>query len=70
VLGYNHRQAYYKAIKREQLERKQEEIVLELTKKVRHIMPRTGTSKLYPDIKDDIKKAGLKIGRDKVHNIL
>lgn len=33
-------------------------------------MPRTGTAKLYLDIKPELEKIGLKYGRDKVHKIL
>jgi len=37
---------------------------------IRRIMPRTGTAKLYPDIKPLLEKQKLKYGRDKVHKIL
>jgi len=70
VLGYDSRQPYYNALKRERKIGLEKELVFELTKGVRRIMPRTGTHKVYLDIKDDIEKSGYKIGRDKVHKYL
>jgi transposase InsO family protein len=70
VLGYKSRQPYYKALKNELKNKAEQNLVLELTKGVRRFMPRTGSKKVYLDIKDDIQKAGFKIGRDKVHNYL
>jgi len=70
VLGYKSRQAYYNALKRDLKIEQEQELVIELTNGVRRIMPRTGTKKVYLDIKEDIEKSGYKIGRDKVHKYL
>lgn len=45
-------------------------IVLELVSEHRAIMPRIGTPKLYHLIKDPLIKHGIKLGRDKLHEIL
>lgn len=44
--------------------------IIEATNTVRSVMPRTGTAKLYKDIKPILEAQGLKYGRDKVHKVL
>lgn len=70
MLGYKSRQPYYNALKRIEKEKAESSLVLDLTRRIRRLMPRTGTHKLYLDIKEDIEKEGYKIGRDKVHKYL
>lgn len=70
MLGYRSRQPYYNALKREQKQKAEQDLVLDLSCGIRQLMPRTGSKKIYLDIKEDIKNAGFKIGRDKVHKYL
>jgi len=70
VLGYKSRRAYYQRLEKEKKEKAESELVLELSKGVRRLMPRTGSKKVYLDIKEDLEEVGCKVGRDKVHKIL
>jgi len=70
VLGYKSRRPYYRALDNHRKTKAEQDLVLELTKGLRRFMPRTGSKKVYLDIKDDIQQAGFKIGRDKVHKYL
>jgi len=70
LLGFKSRQAFYKKVKKEEKESREEIKVIEATNTIRRIMPRTGTAKVYLDIKPGLEKQGLKYGRDKVHKIL
>ena len=58
------------AIKKAKKIATQTALVLSLAKELRRELPRTGTLKLYPDMKPSLELKGVKIGRDKVHNIL
>lgn len=64
------RDAYYKyrrrADKRLQIEQK----IIEIVKQRRKSLPREGTRKLIRSLKDEFDKAGLKVGRDTLFNIL
>jgi len=65
-----HRDAYYKLKNRKQ---KQESItrqVLELVKEERIEQSRVGTVKLYKALKGTFESSGLKVGRDKLNDIL
>lgn len=70
MLGYKSRQAYYKALKREEKIKTETQFVVQLTKQVRQTLPQCGSKKVYLDIKQKIEDAGLKIGRDKMHKYL
>ena len=70
VLGFNSRQAFYKRKQKQEREKREAALIIEAANNVRRIMPRTGTAKLYLDIKPELEKQGLKYGRDKVHKVL
>lgn len=72
LLGFNSRQDFYKAVKRDKKKRKEAAKVVELVKDLRVdlSMPRIGTRKLYPDLVPSLQKEGIKMGRDKVHQVL
>jgi len=48
----------------------QKDEVLEMVRSRRHIQPREGTKKLYSGIKAQLKAKGIKVGRDKLFDIL
>lgn len=65
-----HRDAYYKF---KQRKRKKEAVangVIELVKTERIVQSRVGTRKLYEELKNAFYAAGLKVGRDKLFDIL
>jgi transposase InsO family protein len=64
------RQAYYKYSKRVVLSNLEESLVLKLVREIRREQPRIGGKKLYNMLKDDLKKIGRGIGRDKLFDIL
>ena len=64
------RDAYYKFIKRYEIKREQEQKVVELVSLRRKIVPRTGCRKLHCYLQRDFERAKLKIGRDRLFNIL
>lgn len=45
-------------------------IIFELIKPLRHLQARYGCAKLYLDIKDDLIKNGIKMGRDKFYDFM
>ena len=59
------KQAYYKRIKTDQLQQKNNIIIKELIKPIRNDMPRYGGEKLHLDLKDQLADNNIKIGRDK-----
>lgn len=71
-MGFNSRQDYYKAEKRAKKKKKEDDKVVELVKEVRTSskMPRMGTRKLYTDLVPLLENEGIKMGRDKVHQVL
>lgn len=69
-MGYQSRQPYYKAKDRLYKHRLTANRVVELVKEIRTSQYRVGSKKLYLDIKPTLEKEGIKLGRDKFHNIL
>ena len=64
------RQSYYKSQKTREKTLLQEEVVLSLVSEVRSKLPRVGTRKLYHMIKSEMDENELKIGRDRLFDIL
>lgn len=64
------RQAYYKFFKTKSKENQKNMKVLQLVKHVRKRQPRMGSVKLYSKIREDLQHRGIKMGRDKLHNLL
>ena len=69
LFGYT-RQAQYKFIKKEKLVYLQAAIVIKLGEEVRASLPKVGTMKLYHMLKEPIREHGIKMGRDKLYNLL
>jgi len=70
VLGYKTRNAFYNQKRALDKISQQEAIIIDLVNTVRRDRPRTGTRKVYEEIKPLIQEYGLKYGRDKTHNVL
>ena len=64
------RDAYYKFQKRFVVKKQIEKEVVKLVKKSRRTLPREGTRKLMESLHGDFIKLDLKIGRDRLFNIL
>ena len=64
------RDAYYKYVKRFALEKAREKQVIQMVKFKRKTLPRVGCRKLQFHLRGEFLKADLKIGRDKLFNIL
>ena len=64
------RQAYYQSEKRARVTVQHTQQVLDLVMHYRYLMPSIGTRKLYWLIRPQLLTLGLKIGRDKLFNIL
>jgi putative transposase len=64
------RDAYYKFQKRQIKKHTVESKVIELVKEKRKEQPRVGTKKLYKALDSDFKSHELKVGRDKLFDIL
>ena len=64
------KQAYHQHKKRTTIRDEKEEIVCQLVREIRYLMPRIGTRKLYHMIKPKLEQKGIKIGRDSLFNIL
>lgn len=64
------RQAYYKSLKKAIKAQLEKEKVLMLVRECRKVLPREGGRKLYKRLQEDFKTMGLKIGRDKLFDIL
>jgi len=70
LFGYT-RQSYYKSLHRHELLVLREEVVIKLVEEYRSKgLKRTGTRKLYHNLKADLVLAGINIGRDTLHQIL
>lgn len=69
LLGIS-KQAYYQHKKRSVDRNQKEQIVCQLVREIRQLMPRIGTRKLYHMIKPKLMQQGIKIGRDSLFNIL
>jgi putative transposase len=64
------RQAYYHAIKQKKKEDEKASLMINKVKKIRKDLPGTGTRRLHHLTISYRKKHSIKIGRDKLHNIL
>lgn len=64
------KQAYYQSIKREKIRNLEREIVLEMVKKERIDLPKTGTLKLYKTLELKLKQKNIKMGRDALNDLL
>ncbi len=64
------RQAYYKFQKKVDKQKIQDPIILDLVQQARSLMPRLGTRKVYVKIKPELQSIGIKIGRDKLFDLL
>jgi len=64
------RDAYYKYLKRYNIRKSQETKVIKMVDSKRKVLPRVGCRKLLNHLGIDFKDANLKIGRDKLFNIL
>ena len=65
-----HRDAYYKLKNRKQKQESVTRQVIELVKEERIEQSRVGTVKLYKALKGTFESSGLKVGRDKLNDIL
>jgi len=64
------KQAYYQRLKNNSIKERQYKIVLELIRKVRRRMPKTGVKKLYKHIKNELIENDIKMGRDALFDLL
>lgn len=64
------RQAFYKNRKNESVKHLEEEVIIQLVKKIRKKLPRLGGRKLYHLLKDDLGHLPSKLGRDKFFDLL
>ena len=65
-----HRDAYYKCQGRYQQRKSEEAKVIKLVKEERKIQPRVGTRKLHKELGGTFREIDLKIGRDRLFNVL
>lgn len=63
-------QNYYKGQRLRQRHQVDEWVVVELVKRERALQPRLGTRKLLVVLEDALKKAGIRIGRDRLFEVL
>lgn len=64
------KQAYYKRIKSSELKQETNQIILAEVHKIRKLMPQTGTRKLLGHIREVLLERNIKIGRDKLFDLL
>jgi len=64
------RDAYYKYLKRYKIKKLQEKQIIKMVDTKRKVLPRVGCRKLLNHLSTDFKDANIKIGRDKLFNIL
>lgn len=64
------KQAYNQRLKAQELQEIENEKVIEFIIEYRKLLPKTGTKKLYEAIKPKIIEANIKMGRDKVNDLL
>lgn len=64
------KQAYYQRIKTREIKQKRNKKTLDIVMEVRKIKPKTGTAKLYKEIKPKLIENNIKLGRDGLHNLL
>lgn len=67
---YLHRDAFYKYRRRNAQRKSVESQVMDLVKEEREIQPRTGTRKLHKVLGNTFHEWGLKVGRDRLFDIL
>ena len=67
---YLKRDAYYKHKRRHSQREAIESQVIKLVKKERDIQPRVGTRKLHKDLYSTFQTSGLKVGRDRLFDVL
>jgi transposase InsO family protein len=64
------RQAYYKTIKKAEKSLIREDVIIDMVIKIRKEQLNLGTRKIYHEIKSDLLTHGIKIGRDKLFEIM
>lgn len=64
------RQAYYQSLERQRLASLQEDIILDLVRERKKILPHSGGIKMLHLIKKDLIKMDIKIGRDRFFDLL
>lgn len=64
------RQGYYKGMRHKQEKLLQEEIILELVQNERRKLPMSGGKKVYRKLSGKFKEMGIKLGRDKLFEVL
>ncbi|RZM21001.1 MAG: IS3 family transposase [Pedobacter sp.] len=64
------RQAWYAATRRAEKKSFQTEVVVQEVKRLRKVIPGLGTTKLYVMMDDFLIRHTIKMGRDKLHNLL
>lgn len=64
------RQSYYQWLKRQQLKSLQEEIIVELVREQKRLLPRSGGLKMLHLIRPDLQRMGIDIGRDRFFELL
>lgn len=64
------RQAYYNDMRTKEKRCLETQVVLQHVKAVRTIHPRMGCRKIYELIKSDLQEAGIKLGRDKLFELM
>ena len=64
------RQAHYQQRQRDEAQQKQEELVLEMVRNKRRKHPRMGARKLLHELQEAMRKAGVKMGRDRFFDLL
>jgi len=65
-----HRDAYYKCKARQHHRESEDSKVIPLVKAERKIQPRVGTRKLHKHLQVTFQQSGIKVGRDRLFNIL
>ncbi len=65
------KQAFYKRLKSQRIKENNDQIVIQLIKGYRNeVGQRTGGIKLYKELKTEMNKQGVKLGRDKFYKLL
>lgn len=64
------RQGWYEQIRREESQDMSSTLILKLVREIREDLPRAGVPKLQVMLKDKLTEHGIKIGRDKLYQLL
>ena len=64
------RGAYYQYLQRDEAQRKRDLVVTDMVKILRKAIPGIGTEKLHNRLKPAFEREGIKMGRDKLHEVL